>query len=488
MGFWKRFAARQARAVGVASALAAFVAGSATAQDEAKFEACKAALTHACVLDLMWDQMPKVDRDYQAETKRAFIDAALLTGDETLIELYKERTGWKTDDALDSSYISVARAREDRATLVAYGEKALSGLSFDWYQLAAIARGLAEVGDIDMARKVAELLPHGPDDPLTPAEQYRTTLEVIAYHDPTPVTFISWADRLANDNGWWEQADIDWLEVAAARAGNVNAFPAELQERYRADGWKYLRALARLAPEMTASGPPAAQLFRGYVDGWADPRNEQIAEFVLAIAMRAHPESRAAMLAAFDARLPSPTGHIARMRALANDPTAALGRNDRGLLGMLGGSYAQVQAARALGIYRREEFLAKARAGEDEFSLSRPATLRAALDMAPDHAYALAIGELMAELGEPRTIDGYDYAQYATEWAMQTCEADLFKLAESRLARRDFLDTKMWIARFNRSPLSIVRYLTIDDRISSEMSSALRGYEQIILRGYCKGG
>lgn len=476
------------RALAFIPVMIALAATPAFAQDDAKLDACEAAPTHACVLDLMWDQMPKVGRDYQAETKRAFIDAALLTGDQALIDLYMQRTEWKNASALDSSYIAVARTKGDRATIVAYGDKAISGLSFDWYQLSAIAQGLAEVGEIAKARKVADMLPHGPDDSLTTLGLHTHALEVIAFHNPAPATFRGWADRLANDNGWWEQADIDWLAAAAARAGDLNVFPPELQARYRADGWKYLRALARLAPEMTASGPPGAQLFRSYVDGWADPRNEQIAEFVLAIAMRAHSDSRAAMLAAFDARLPAPTGHIARMRAMANDPTAVLGMNDRGLLGMLGGSFAQMQAARALGRHTREEFLAKARAGEDEFSLSRPATLRAALAMAPDHAYALAIAELMTELGEPRTIDGYDYAQFAAEWAMETCEGDVFWLAESRLARPDDLETTMWGARFDRDPVLVARYLSIEDRISSQMSSALRGYQEIIARGYCGAG
>ena len=94
----------------------------------------------------------------------------------------------------------------------------------------------------------------------------------------------------------------------------------------------------------------------------------------------------------------------------------------------------------------------------------------------------------MVELGEPRTIDGYDYAQYATEWAMETCKADLFKRAESHLARRDDLDTMMWRARFSGDPVAIIRYVIADDRITSEISSALSGYEPIILNGYCPAG
>ncbi len=473
--------------LGLVSMLVA-LAAPAAAQSEAKLDACEAAPSHACVLDLMWDQMPKVGRDYQAETKRAFIDAALLTGDQSLVDLYLERTEWRNPDALTASYIALARSKGDRAALIDHAGKALSGLRYDWYQLSALANGLAETGEIEMARKVADLIPHGDDDSVTSLNLHRNALEQIAFNDPAPVMPRGWADKLANDNAWWEEADIAWLKEAAARAGDVSTFPQELQQRYRADGWKYLRALVRLAPEMTASGPPGAQLFRSYVDGWADPRNDAIAELVLAIAMRAHPDARAAMLAAFDARQPAPTGRIARLRALANDPAAVLGLPDKGVLGMVGGSFEQSQAARALGAYTREEFLAKARAGEDMFSMARPAVLRAALGLAPDESYALAIAQLMAELGEPRTIDGYDYAQYATEWAMQTCQADLFKVAESRLARRDGHDTMMWGARFDRDPVLVVRYLAIEERISSHIGDALRGYQQIITRGYCPAG
>ena len=46
----------------------------------------------------------------------------------------------------------------------------------------------------------------------------------------------------------------------------------------------------------------------------------------------------------------------------------------------------------------------------------------------------------------------------------------------------------MWGARFDRDPVIVARYLAIEDRISSEMSSALRGYQEIIARGYCKAG
>ncbi len=479
---------RHLRALAIASVACALGAAPAAAQDNAKLEACQKAPTHACVLDLLWDQMPKVGRDYQSETKLAFIDAALLTGDKALIDLYMQRTEWRNPDALKSSYISIARQKGDRATLVEHADKAISGLRYDWYQLSAIANGLAEVGEIDRARKVAELIPHGDDDSVTSLNLHRSALEQIAFHDPTPITFSGWADRLATDNAWWEEPDIGWLKDAAARAGDVSTFPQELQQRYRADGWKYLRALARLAPEMTASGEVGAQLFRNYVEGWADPRNEEIAEFVIAIAMRAHPDARAAMLAAFDARQPAPPGRIARLRALANDPAAVLAPADKGLLGLVGGSYDQSQAARALGTYSREDFIANARAGEGFFSLSRPAVLRAALQQAEDKSFARDIATLMAELGEPRTIDGYDYAQYATEWAMNNCEADLFTLAESRLARRDGLDTMMWGARFDRDPVSIVEYASFDDRISSAIADTLAGYQVIIAKGYCSAG
>lgn len=68
---------------------------------------------------------------------------------------------------------------------------------------------------------------------------------------------------------------------------------------------------------------------------------------------------------------------------------------------------------------------------------------------------------------------------------MNACDADLFKLAESRLARRDFMNTMMWHARFDGDPVSIVRYVAMDDRISSAVAYALRGYEAIIAKGYC---
>lgn len=476
---------RHLRALAVLSVAGALGVAPAMAQDNTKLEACQKAPTHACVLDLLWDQMPKVGRDYQAETRLAFIDAALLTGDQALIDLYLQRTEWRNPDALIASYIKLARQKGDRATLVDHADKAISGLRYDWYQLSAIANGLAEVGEIDRARKVADLIPHGDDDSVTALNLHRDVLEEIAFRDPTPVTFADWADRLATDNAWWEDPDIAWLKDAAARAGDVSAFPQELQQRYRADGWKYLRALARLAPEMTASGEAGAQLFRSYVAGWADPRNNDIAEFVIAIAMRAHPDARAAMLAEFDARQPAPAGRIARLRALANDPATVLGPADKGLLGIVSGPYDQSQAARALGTYSREEFLANARAGEGFFSLSRPSVLRAALQQVDDKSFAREIATLMAELGEPRTIDGYDYAQYATEWATNTCEADLFRLAESRLARRDNLDTMMWSARFDGDPVSIIEYISWDDRVSTAVADALSGYRVIIAKGYC---
>ena len=72
---------RHLRALAMLSVVTALSAATAVAQDDAKFDACEKAPSHACVLDLLWDQMPKVGRDYQAETKRAVIDAALLTGD-----------------------------------------------------------------------------------------------------------------------------------------------------------------------------------------------------------------------------------------------------------------------------------------------------------------------------------------------------------------------------------------------------------------------
>lgn len=348
---------KQALAVAGLAMAAVIAAAPAIPQDDAKRQACAAAPTHACVLDLLWDQMPKVSRDYEAETKRAFIDAAMLTGDKALIDLYLARTNWRNPDALDSSYIYAARKKADRATLIAFGDKALSGLRFDWYQLSSIASGLAEVGEIARARKVAQLISNGADAGVTELNLRQHTNEVITYHDSPVLTSRKWADNLANDGAWWEEEQVEWLAAAARRAGNLSAFPQELQQRYKDNGWQYLRALARLAPQMTASG-----------------------------------------------------------------------------------------------------------------------------------ADAVRIADVMVELGEPRTIDGYDYAQYATEWAMETCKADLFKRAEARLARRDDLDTMMWRARFSGNPVAIIRYVIADDRITSEISSALSGYEPIILNGYCPAG
>jgi len=479
---------KQALAVAGLAVAAVIAAAPAIPQDDAKRQACAAAPTHVCVLDLLWDQMPKVGRDYEAETKRAFIDAAMLTGDKALIDLYLARTNWRNPDALDSSYIYAARKKADRATLIAYGDKALSGLRFDWYQLSAIASGLAEVGEIARARKVAQLISNGADAGVTELNLRQHTNEVITYHDSPVLTSRKWADNLANDGAWWEEEQVEWLAAAARRAGNLSAFPQELQQRYKDNGWQYLRALARLAPQMTASGADAVPFFRGPVETWADPRTDAIAELVLAIAIRSHPDVRAAMLAAFDARQPAPPIRIARIRAIANDPEAVLGRSDKGLLGFAGGSYEQVLASRALASLSGDDFIAQARAGTEDFSMSRPAVLRAALAIAPTEEFAVRIADVMVELGEPRTIDGYDYAQYATEWAMETCKADLFKRAEARLARRDDLDTMMWRARFSGDPVAIIRYVIADDRITSEISSALSGYEPIILNGYCPAG
>jgi len=466
------------------AALAAAAAAPAVSQNDSKLKACTAAPTHACVLDLLWDQMPKVGRDYQAETRRAFIDAALLSGDKALIDLYIQRTEWRNPDALDSCHIAVARQKADKAALISYGDKAISRLRFDWYQLNAIANGLAEIGETDRARKVAELIPRGDEDGVTELNLYQHAQDVIAFHDTTPVTARIWADGKAASNDWWDEAEITWLKAATPRA-SAATFTKELQDRYRADGWKYLNALLRFAPQITNPPEPAAAMLRAHIEGFADPRNERIAEVLLAIAARAHPDVRTAMLAAFDARQPSPPVQIARMRVLVETGDAPLEATDKAVLGLTGGSYKQRIAARALATLTPDEFIAKARAGEAPFTLSRPAVLRAALHQTADKAFALTIGQLMAELGEPRTIDGYDYAQYATEWAADTCQADLFKLAESRLARRDGLDTMMWAARFDRDPVSIVEYLSHDDRISSEISDALKGYQRIILNGYC---
>ncbi|MEZ6028792.1 MAG: hypothetical protein R3C46_03480 [Hyphomonadaceae bacterium] len=463
----------------------AFMGAPPAFSDEAKREACAAAPTHACVLDLLWDEMVRVPRDYLAETKRAFIDAVLLTDDKALIDLYMQRTEWRNADALNSSRISIARRKGDSATLIEHADKAIRGLRYDWYQLYDIATGLAESGELERARKVADLIPHGGDDSVTPLNLYQRAQDVIAFNDRAPITFAGWADKIAEGDGWWGEEDITWLKSAAARAGDLSSFPQELQDRYRADGWKYLRALARLAPEMTVSGEAGANLFRSYVESWADPRKDEIAELILAIAMRAGPDARTAMLAAFDARQPSPSGRIARMRVLADDPDTLLSTSDRGMLGLVHGPFEQAQAARALGTYSHAEFIEKARAGEGLFNLSRPAVLRAALQQTDDAAFALEIATLMAELGEPRTSDGYDYARHATEWALDHCQAELFTLAESRLARRDSLDTMMRSARFTHDPVSIVQYIAYDDRISTDVAYALRGYQAIIENGYC---
>jgi hypothetical protein len=451
-----------------------------------KSDACSANPTHACVLDLLWDQMARVQRDYQAETKRAFIDAALLTGDKALVDLYMQRTEWRNADALNASYIGLARQKKDRAALVSHGDKAISGVSYDWYQLSAIAQGLAEVGEVERAYMVADIIPHGDEDGVTTLNLHTHAREVISFHDVEPLTLRQWANGIATGEGWWTGEDLAWLNDAAERTADINAFSAELQARYRADGWKYLRALVRLAPRMNA--PDAARIFRAHVETWADPRNKDAAELVLAIATRASPEVRTAVLEAFDGRQPSPPPRIARLRNLMGNLDAPMTAADKAALGRSGGTFEQKQAAQALATLTQEEFIAMARAGEGPFSLSRPAVMRAALTQSPGHVYALAIATLMTELGEPRTIDGYDYAQYATEWAVDTCEAELFAVAESRLARRDGLDTRMWAARFDRDPVAPVRFLKLDDRISSEVSDALAGYQKIIAKGYCPGG
>jgi hypothetical protein len=259
---------RHLQALAMLSVVTALSAATAVAQDDAKFDACEKAPSHDCVLDLLWDQMPKVGRDYQAETKRAFIDAALLTGDRVLIDLYMERTGWRGPDLLNASYISIARRKGDRATLVQHGDEAIRGLRYDWYQLSDLARGLAEVGEIDKARKVADLIPHGDDDSVTALNLHTTVLEVIAFHDATPITLRQWADGIAVGDGWWTDEDLVWLKSAATRTSDLNAFSAELQARYREDGWRYLRALVRLAPQMTTS-PDAVRIFSAHVESWA---------------------------------------------------------------------------------------------------------------------------------------------------------------------------------------------------------------------------
>ncbi len=473
---------------GVSAVIAlALSASPATAQDKAKTDACATSPTHACVLDLLWDQMARVPRDYQAETRRAFIDAALLTGDQSLIDLYMQRTEWRNADALNASYINLAREKKDRATLISHGDKAISGVRYDWYQLSALAQGLAEVGEIELAYMVADLIPHGDEDSVTTLNLHTHAREVISFHHAEPISLRKWADDIATGEGWWTEEDLAWLKSAPARTSDLNAFSAELQERYRADGWKYLRALVRLAPQMTASRD-AARIFKAHIETWADPRNNDAAELVLAIAARATPDVRTAMLQAFDARQPSPPPRVARIRNMMGNVDAPMAPADKAVLGLSGGAFEQKQAALAFASLTQEQFLAQARAGEGPFSLSRPAVLRASLAQAPDDAYALAIATLMTELGEPRTIDGYDYAQYATEWALDSCEADLFKLAESRLARRDGLDTMMWRARFDGKPVRLIQYIARDDRLSTEVADALTGYRKIIAKGYCPAG
>lgn len=468
----------------------AVLAAPVQAQDDAKQEACEANPTHACVLDLLWSATPRVARDYQAETNRAFIDAAMLTGDKALIDLYLQRTGYRNTGQLVSTEIRIARARKDKAALIAFADKAESGAGYDWYQLHAIAGGLAEQGELARARKVADRIEHGPDDSVTAMNLHRSALDVISFHDNTPVTFRTWADRGAEDVAWWEDADLAFLQALApraARASELDAVMREIDARFKQDGWKYLRALARLAPQLASHGQASRDMFRGFVETWADPANEKIAELDLMIAARAHPDIRVAMLTAFDARLPSPSGRITRMRALAGDPALTLEPRDKGFLGLVGGTYEQRQAAIALATLSPEQFLADARTGESYFSLSRPAVLRAALDQTPDKAFALSIATLMAELGQPRTIDGYDYAQYATDWARETCHADLYNIASSRLARTGEPEEFMWNARFDHNPAQATLFLTLgDSRITTGIARQLGAYEDIILNGYCQ--
>lgn len=470
----------------------AMLAAPVQAQDDARQEACEANPTHACVLDLLWSATSRVARDYQAETNRAFVDAAMLTGDKALIDLYLQRTGYQNRDALVSTDIGIARARKDKAALIAFAGKAESGARFDWYQLHAIASGLAEQGEIARARKIADRIEHGPDDSVTAMNLHRSALDAISYHDNTPVTFRTWADRGAEDVAWWDEADLAFLKALAPRAGKASELDAVLREidtRFKQDGWKYLRALARLAPQLTSHGDASLGVFRGFVETWADPNNEKIAEFDLMIAARAHPDVRIAMLMAFDARLPSPSDRIARMRALAGDPALTLELRDKAILGLVGGTYEQQQAAIALAMLSPDAFLAKARAGEGYFSLSRPAVLRAALSQTQDKAFALSIGNLMAELGQARTIDGYDYAQYATDWARETCHADLYALASSRLARTGEPEEFMWNARFDHNPAHATLFVTLgDSRITTGIARQLDAYKEIILNGYCPKG
>lgn len=464
------------------------------AEMEAKLDACAAAPSHACVFDLLWDHVHHVGRDFRATALAAFVETAVLTGDEALIDEYTRRTEWRNRNAMEGFRIKAAAKLKDRAALVSHADRATAGARYDWYDLRALAGGLARIGERERALLVAERIPHGPNDNVTAQNLYRGAQNEIAFHAPAPVSLRMWADRVPADR-WWKEDDLAFFREAATKLTALGAGAAELGEvatalRARAgrDGWLYMRALARLAPEMTASDrAAAAELFGGYVRSWADPNNDDIAEFVLVIAARSQKEAREAMLAAFDARRPSPSARLARIRALAEEPDAALPAADVAFLQMAGGTLEQVRAATARASLTREELLAAARAGEGAFSEVRPEVLHAALHQADDPAYATAIATLMVELAEgARSGDSRKLAQSVAEWARDTCQADIFRRAERRLARPDDPPVDMWRARLNGDPVSPIRLLADEpDRLSNLLPDILRAYEPIILNGVC---
>ncbi len=464
-------------------------------------EACATAPNPQCVLDVIWARTDELDRTYAHETLAGFLEVAVDLADPVLLDAWLERTGIEArSETAVSARLRLAANAGDNDTVRAIADGP-AGADRSPELTATLALALDAVGEHERARVIAARLV-APESPSRKAR--RVHEELIEALGPRPKTLADWAGDMADGNAAWDAATRaalqDWaaqfrMAAAAAPAPSVAYdIRAEVHGRFRSNGYDYMRALAFLAPDLGDG------LGEGFAMDWLEPlmdgpatvSNPLIAEYWMIIAARLPERPRAALLAAFDRRLPRPEGKVAALRALAGDPQAPASGAGLAAIGGIGGGFAERKAAAALAELEPAAFLAAAQAGAaPHFNIGRAEALAAAAGQVADPAFRADIMRVMialAEAGEG-SFERDTLAREGGALARELCDADARRRAEALVRGTPATLKAMRDVRFGGTMAdALMTVLRSPDAPDAVISGALQGYREGLAQPECAPG
>ncbi|WP_018148239.1 hypothetical protein [Henriciella marina] len=462
----------------------------------ARADACRLAPEHACVLALLWENEPRIEKSDMASFRAAFMRTAILTRDEELIERWKEITGLNSEFAINAFRVRTAARWEDRRALLDYRDRIERGYDPGMFDREALASGLAAVGAIEFARDMAATIPNDEGTPETVRRLHEQAMENIALNSRELISPRDWALAESGKDSWptdaFRQIRQSEIELRASLRSSIyserlrSRALERLEKEFGADGTQYLRAVIYLAPTLAQMDD---RFFERLMEVRVDPEDDEVARYLLMVGANLRGREQKAFLKAFDkAREELPPG-LSQIRGRIHMPREPVPAIERVLFGYSAGSDAASEAQLALATLDEEALLAKIRAPDTDFSEDWSDVVAALLRTEKSSPLAQKIAEAAMEGAR---ISGTGSAAYAVaetvaRWAVDHCQRDVFDQAANLSFSRDTSAYEMWNARFTGDPASVALKIAENpDARRSSVERALIAYEVIVLRGYCK--